>query len=901
MTMPQVASTDTYDRRWHTLPVTDVSLALNTGQHGLEPGEVEARLAVHGPNALKEVPPPGILKVFLLQFRSPLIYILLVAAVVTAVLREFIDASVIMAILALNAVIGATQERRAESSVRALLKLVSPRARVVRGGVEYEVESKDIVPGDVVLLESGIRVPADVRLWSVNNLHVDESLLTGESLPVSKREEPLADASLLLADRRNMAYAGSIVTTGRARAYVVSTGANTELGKIASHLRAQSASETPLQRRMAQFGRLIGVAVGVLSVLAFALGVAVGESATEMFLVAVALAVAAVPEGLPVVFTITLALGVRRMARRKAMVRRLPAVETLGSTTVIGSDKTGTLTENRMTVRELWSGGVDYRLEHGALTRSDGKAEALALAEHRPLYLSLLAGALSNEATLQGNGDTLTSVGDPTEAALLVAAADLGIDVAEARIAYRSELDMPFESERQFSAIVCRHNSGRFVFVKGAPERVLSMSSTLLTDSGASPIDPEQVHAAAAKMAGRGLRVLATAYGKLDDDGFNPAVPSGLSLLGLHGLVDPPRVGVREAIAGCREAGVRVVMITGDHAGTAVAIARELGIQDEDASVVTGADVEAMSDTDLLERVGTTRVYARTAPEHKLRIVQALRRSGEVVAITGDGVNDAPALRAADIGIAMGKGGTDVAREAADMVLADDNFVSIYAAVEEGRVTFENLRKVTFFLLSTGASSIIAILVAVAVGWPIPMVAAQLLWLNLVTNGLQDMALSFEPGEKGVLRRPPRPPAEGIVSAVLWERTLIAGAVMAAGTLLMFRWELGQSDSIEQARTVALTTMVLFQSVHVGNARSERLSAFAKSPFSNPFLFIATVAALLVHVGALYFPPAQFVLRVEPLGLGEWVRMAAVSLSVIVAVEIHKAVRRADTGAAPKQ
>ncbi|MGD9932414.1 MAG: cation-translocating P-type ATPase [Dehalococcoidia bacterium] len=896
--MQEISSPDSKGRRWHTMTASDVSVALDTGPHGLDPGQAEARLAEHGPNALKEVPPPGILKVFLLQFRSPLIYILLVAAVVTAVLREFIDASVIMAILALNAVIGATQERRAESSVRALLKLVSPRARVVRGGVEYDVESKDIVPGDVVLLESGLRVPADVRLWAVNNLHVDESLLTGESLPVSKREEPLADAALLLADRRNMAYAGSIVTTGRARAYVVETGANTELGTIASHLRAQSVTETPLQRRMAQFGRLIGVAVGVLSVLAFALGVAVGESATEMFLVAVALAVAAVPEGLPVVFTITLALGVRRMARRKAMVRRLPAVETLGSTTVIGSDKTGTLTENRMTVRELWSGGVAYRLEYGALTRSDGKAEALALAEHRPLYLALLAGVLSNEATLQGSGDTLTSVGDPTEAALLLAAADLGIEAAEARIAYRSELDMPFESERQFSAIVCRHNSGRFVFVKGAPERVLSMSSTLLTDSGASQIDPEQVHAAAAKMASRGLRVLATAYGKLDDDGFNPAVISGLSLLGLHGLVDPPRTGVREAIAGCREAGVRVVMITGDHAGTAVAIARELGIQDEAASVVTGADIEGMSDADLLGRVGTTRVYARTAPEHKLRIVQALRSSGEVVAITGDGVNDAPALRAADIGIAMGKGGTDVAREAADMVLADDNFVSIYAAVEEGRVTFENLRKVTFFLLSTGASSIIAILVAVAVGWPIPMVAAQLLWLNLVTNGLQDMALSFEPGEKGVLRRPPRPPAEGIVSAVLWERTLIAGAVMAAGTLLMFRWELGQSDSIEQARTVALTTMVLFQSVHVGNARSERLSAFAKSPFSNPFLFIATVAALLVHVGALYFPPAQFVLRVEPLGLAEWVRMAAVSLSVVVAVEIHKAVRRGNVGAA---
>jgi Ca2+-transporting ATPase len=878
-------------RAWHTVAAGELAAELGSGPHGLSVAEAKARLDEHGPNAIEEVPPPGALSILIHQFRSPVIYILVVATVVTLFLEEFVDAGVIAAVLMLNAIIGFTQERRAEASVRALMQLVSPRARVVREGREWEIESRELVRGDLVLLESGVRVPADLRLESVNNLRVDESLLTGESVSIGKQEEPLEDASLLLADRRNMAYAGSIVTTGRARGLVVATAMGTELGTIARHMRSQKVPETPLQRRMAQFARVVGIAVGLSSAAAFILGVLLGESVSQMFVVAVALAVAAIPEGLPVAFTITLALGVRRMARRNAIIRRLAAVETLGSTTVIGSDKTGTLTENRMTVREVWTAGRAFRLEGDSITPIDGGHDIAAVAEHRPLYLTLLAAVLSNEAEFYREAGGFDSHGDPTEAALLIAAARLGIEPEEARHAYRSEIELPFESERQYSASVRRHEGRRLVFLKGAPERLLGMSSTEQTDEGEVPCDRTRVQDAVHLMAGRGLRVLAMAYRQIEEDGFDPTKPDRLVFLGLQGLVDPPRAGVRDAIAGCHGAGIRVVMITGDHADTASAIARELGIARDQDEVVTGLDLERWDDAELEQRVGKTSVYARAAPEHKLRIVQALQRQGEVVAITGDGVNDAPALRAADIGVAMGKSGTDVAREAADMVLADDNFVSIEAAVEEGRITFDNVRKVTFFLISTGAADILTILASVILNWPLPMVAAQLLWVNLVTNGLQDVALAFEPGERGVLQRPPRRRSEGIISPLLWERTVITGVVVAVGTLILFRWELDQTDSVEKARTVAVTTMVLFQMFHVGNVRSERLSAFAKSPLSNPFLFIGTSAALAIHIAALYFPWTQYILRVEPLEWEAWARMAAMAVTVIAAVELHKLVR----------
>ena len=880
---------------WHALDVEEVAVRLGTAPPGLAQAEVEARLVRFGENQLEEVPPPSNLTILVNQFRSPLIYILLAAALVTVVLGKYVDAGVIAVVLTLNAAIGFVQERGAEVSVRALMRLMAPRARVLRDGKEWEVASRQLVPGDVVLLESGVRIPADLRLVSTSALAVDESLLTGESVPVAKQARLLVEG-LALADRTNMVYTGTIVTGGRARGYVVATGARTELGAIAGQMRTQVETATPIQQRMRRFARVVSIAVGVSASLGFGLGVALGNAPEDMFLLAVALSVAAIPEGLPVVLTIALAVGVRRMARRHAIIRRLPAVEALGSTTVIGSDKTGTLTENRMTVEELWAGGRSFPVP-GEPDRLESLGDAASLiSEHRPLYLTLLAGVLTNEADVYSTERGFESRGDPTEAALLVVAARMGIEHEEVRAAHPLFAEIPFEPERRYSASV-RVRDGRYlVFVKGAPERVLAMCTSRMDDEGARPLDSTAVLDAARQMASRGLRVLAMAYLDLPHPPHGAEEvrePEGLVFLGLAGMLDPPRAGVQEAISGCQAAGIRVVMITGDHAATAQAIARQLGIAQEGAPVLSGTELADMEGGGLGEQVRQVSVFARVAPEQKLRVVRALQGQGEVVAVTGDGVNDAPALKAADIGVAMGEGGTDVAREAADMVLADDNFVSIYAAVEEGRVTFDNLRKATFFLVSTGAATVLTLLVALVLRWPIPFVPAQLLWLNLVTNGLQDVALAFEPGEPGVLERPPRRKAEGIVSPLLWERTVVAGLVMAAGTLALFRWELEVTGSLQRAQTVALTTMVLFQMFQVGNSRSEMQSVFAKSPFSNLFLLASTVAALTVHVAALHLAPTQYVLRVVPVTeLAAWGRMVGVAATLVVAMELHKWLRR---------
>jgi magnesium-transporting ATPase (P-type) len=878
---------------WHAGDQAAVEHALGTGAHGLDRLEVAARRERYGVNELEEVPPSSAWVVLLHQFTSPLIYILLVANAITLALGEYTDAIAIALVIVLNAAIGFPQERRAERSVRALMHLVAPHARVIREGREWDVESRELVPGDLVLLESGLRVPADIRLIATAGLRVDESLLTGESLAVHKHAGVLADDTRVLSDRGNMAYAGTVVASGRGRGYVVATAASTELGAIARDVRTAEEPPTPLQARMTRFARVVAIVVAAAAVATFAIGIARGERPAEMFIVAVALAVSAIPEGLPVAFTITLALGVRRMARRRAIVRRLPAVETLGSTTVIGSDKTGTLTENRMTVRKIWAGGRTYVVPDGASAAPSGDWAA-ALTDNRALSLTLLTGVMTNEANARLTDGGWDITGDPTEAALLVAAARMGVEPAEARARCPVYAELPFESERQYSAAIRVADGRHVVFVKGAPERLLAMSRHLQGPHGVGAVDRALVVEAATQLAADGLRVLGMAYAILAEP---PSIahlpePSGLTFLGLQGSLDPPRAGVREAIAGCQASGIRVVMITGDHVVTARAIAGDLGIAPRDARVLTGAELETMDDAAVRAQVGDVAVYARVAPQHKLRVVRALQSHGEVVAVTGDGVNDAPALEAAEIGIAMGRSGTDVAREAADIVLADDNFVSIYAAVEEGRVTFDNLRKVTFFLISTGAAEVTAILVALIAQWPLPFLPAQILWLNLVTNGFQDVALAFEPAEAGVRDRPPRPPREGIVSALLWERAIIAGIVMAAGTLALFRWELVASGSLVRAQTVALTTMVLFQVLHVGNARSERRPLLTLSPWSNPFLFIATSAALLAHVCVLYLPPAQALLRVEPMDVEAWIRMGLVAATILVAMELHKLVRR---------
>jgi magnesium-transporting ATPase (P-type) len=885
----------TVERRtaWHALPADQVATLLGTGARGLAPAEAAARLARFGPNRMREAPPPDTLAILLHQFQSPLVVILLLAAVVTIVTGEYVDAAVISTVLALNAAIGFVQERQAERSVHALMRLVAPRARVVRAGHEQEIESRDVVPGDVVLLESGTRVPADLRLATATALLIDESLLTGESAPVAKRSEPVATETVL-ADRADMVYAGTVVSRGRGWGYAVATGDATELGKIAAEMREEQRVEPPLQRRMARFARVIGGIVAAAAAVAFAVGLARGEALADMFLIAVALAVAAVPEGLPVAVTVALAVGVRRMARRNAVIRRLPAVETLGSATVIGSDKTGTLTENRMTVQQIWAAG-ELGDVAGALWRGSRFEPSTLPPAQRPLYLTLLAGVLTNEATVAATDMGFEVQGDPTEAALLIAAERLGLVPEEVRDACPIFAEIPFEPDRQYSASVRERDGRHEIFVKGAPERVVAMCSDMLGPDGPVPLDRESIRAATRELGAQGLRVLAMAYRPLRRTLQEPDEvdePEGLTFLGLQGMSDPPRAGVREAIAACHNAGIRVLMITGDHVTTARAIGEELGIARDGAATLTGAELAALDDADLRRKIRSTAIYARVTPEEKLRVVRALRAEGDVVAVTGDGVNDAPALKAADVGVAMGRGGTDVTREAADMVLADDNFVSIAAAIEEGRITFDNVRKVTFFLLSANAAEVLAILVALALDWPLPLLAAQILWLNLVTDSVQVTALAFEPGEPDVLRRPPRDPNEGVLSRLLWERIGISAAVMAIGTLALFNWELVTIGSMTEARTVALTALVVFQAFQVGNARSADRSLLRMSPLSNPYLFVATIAAVAVHVVALYLPPMQIMLRVEPLGLGAWIRIILVAATILVAIELHKWLRR---------
>ena len=869
-------------------------LALASSERGLTSDEAGRRLQSLGPNELRPPRRESVATALLRQFRSPLIYILLVAGLISLALGEIIDAGAIAAVLVFNAAIGFTQELRATRELEALRRLTPERTTIVRDGEERTIESRELVPGDVVLLDGGARVPADLRVLHAAALEADESLLTGESVPVAKSARAAPDGTAPTA-RANMLIAGTIVTRGRARALVVATGEATELGRIAESVAEAREAETPLQRRMSDLARTIGAAVLAISVLGFVVGLARGESPGDLLLTLVALAVSAIPEGLPIVLTITLAVGVRRMAARNALIRRLPAVETLGSCTIIGSDKTGTLTQNRMTVREIWAGGRRYELS-GAGYNVDGEvleSGAHVDLERRPaLRDTLVAGVLCNDASIVLRDGEYDSYGDPTEVALLIAAEKAGLDRDGLAAALPRQDEIPFEAETRFAATVHVDGEGALTFVKGAPERVVAMCEG---GAGLPAFEPAAVLGEARRMAADGLRVLAMAYraDPVSATKIEPGdAPSGLTFLGLQAMIDPPRPEVAGAVRGCQDAGIRVLMITGDHAATALAIARQLGIADKDSQTLTGAEIDTLEDGELLRRLRELPVCARTSPQNKLRIVSLLQDDGEVVTVTGDGVNDAPALKAAHIGVAMGASGTDVAREAAEMVVADDNFASIFAAVREGRVVFDNVRKATFYLVSSGAAEVTAVLASIALAWQLPFVPAQLLWLNVVTNGVQDVGLAFEPGEPDVLDQPPREPRATVISRLMWERTAIAALCMAAGTLLLFRLELDAGHSIERARTVALTSMVVFQAFHVGNSRSEWRSVFRMSPFSNRFLLIGTATAVALHVAALSLPPTQAVLRVEALDVTTWARIAAVASLVIVAVEVHKRLRR---------
>ncbi|MEX0600267.1 MAG: HAD-IC family P-type ATPase, partial [Rhodothermales bacterium] len=703
--------------------------------------------------------------------------------------------------------------------------------------------------------------------------------------------EPLEDAQLVAGDQVNMAFAGTVVIGGRGRAVVVRTGASTELGQIAESMRDIGETKSPLQVTMDRFGKRIGAAIVGLSVLVAVVGVLRAMPPEEIFLAAVAMAVSAIPEGLPVVLTLTFAIGVRRMAQRQAIIRSLPAVETLGSATLIGSDKTGTLTKNEMTVKGVWAAGRFYELTgagyspDGAVRLADRSVNA---SEIEPLKQTLLAGALANEADTDflAGGDPS---GDPTELALHVAAAKGGIHPHDVRDAYEQVDLIPFEPELRFMASLNETPDGRRLYVKGAPEVLIDRCERQLGPEGLQDLQADEIREAADELARQGYRVLAMAYRSFDGDKADvSAAGSDLVFAGLQGMEDPVREEAVQAVRDAHQAGIRVVMLTGDHKETALAIGRRLDLDPEEHGVVEGKDLDGLSDDELDPILDSVNVYARVAPEHKLRIVQRLSDRGEVVAVTGDGVNDAPALRAAHLGIAMGKGGTDVAREASDIVLTDDNFATITAAVEEGRVVYSNIRKVTFFLLSTAVGEVIAITLAILAGWPLPFVAAQILWINLVTNGLQDVALAFEKGEPGLLRRPPRSRKEGIVTRRLLERLGSVGLVLAAGTLGMFWWTLETTGDLDLARTVAMTQMVMFQFFHVFNCRSLDRSVFAISPFSNRFLFVSISAALAAHLAVIYVPWLQTIFRTVPLTPGDWLVITLVATSVIIGGELDK-------------
>jgi len=880
---------------WYQIDSKDSLRKLNTSEEGLTDKEVKERLLQYGPNKLAEEEKINKLKILLHQFTSPLIYILLIAAIVTFLLKEYIDTGVIMAVVLLNAIIGYIQEFKAEESVRALKKMIVPKARVLRGGIEKEINSLELVPGDIVLLSSGSKVPADLRLFRTIELKVEEAMLTGESIPAEKIISTIKEDNLTPGDQRNMAFMGTIVVSGRAKGVVVETGQRTVLGQIAKDVREVSAFKTPLQDKLERFARLIGFMVIGFSALVFLAGIMLGAKASDMFMTAVATAVSAIPEGLPVAVTITMAIGVARMARRNAIVRKLPAVETLGSTTVIGSDKTGTLTKNEMTVRLIFDGEKTYEVT-GSGYEPEGvilyEQTTVSLDELKNLGQVLRIGLLCNESNVYEEDGLYKVDGDPTEGALIVSASKAGLRIEDEKDNHPQIEILPFESEHGYMATLHKYKEKKFVFVKGAPERVLDMCTMRMVDRG---LEKNKVLHVANIFAKEGLRVLAMAYKEVPSDLeeiTHHDVESNMVFSGLQGMLDPPRPEAVDAIRGCKEAGIRVVMITGDHATTASAIAGMLGITTEESNVLTGKEIETMADDELFNTVKNISVFARVAPQHKLRIARQLARHGEIVAVTGDGVNDAPALKAAHIGIAMGGAGTDVAKEASDMVLADDNFASIFAAVEEGRVVYDNIRKVTLFLVSCGFGELIAILATIVMGIPIPYIPAQILWLNLVTNGLQDVALAFEPGEKGILNKLPRKPKESILSSLIIQRTFLMGIVLATGTLYVFISDLNQGVPLERARTAALTTMVFFQFYQALNCRSETESIFSMSPMSNPFLFYAMIAAFFAQLAVLYVPALQWIFRTVPLTMTEWLEVGLVTVTIVIAVEMDKWIRR---------
>ena len=908
--------------RWYQLPQDEVYEKLDTDFCGITEDQAKQRLEDYGPNVVESGERISKLEILLAQVKNPLVVVLVVAAIISLIAGKNADAIVIAVVIVVNTLIGFFQEYRAEEALGALMSQAAPEADVVRrvdGGeecIEMSIPSAEVVPGDVILLDAGAKVPADARLVEAANLDVEEAMLTGESTSVRKKVERL-EGDLQVADRTNLVYGGTVITNGRARAVVFATGKDSEMGKIATLIKETEKAISPLQKQTLDLGRKLGVFAAIAGLLMVALGFIQGLVLEDIFLFALAAAVSAIPEGLPAVMSITLAIGVNRMAKRNAIIRRLPAVDTLGAATVICSDKTGTLTTNQMTVQEYFVGdrkievtGIGYKPE-GEFLHKD---EAIDPLSDEDLNMALKIGTLCNDARLlkhRTNGKSEWEIrGDPTEAALVVASEKSGQHKDNLLADYRRIDELPFNSNIKLMATF--HTSpedGTLVFVKGAPESILSHCTEILVDGEHREMndeDHDRIMTQNEKMASSALRVLGLAYQVIDDERITEVKENleyeheeNLVFVGLVGMIDPPRDEVQDSIARCKRAGIRVIMATGDHYLTGKAIAHQIGIVESmDEKIYTGAEVDEMDDDELDEVMKTASAFARVSPEHKHRLVGSLQRLGHVVAMTGDGVNDAPALQAAEIGIAMGITGTDVTKETAEMVLVDDNFTSIVNAVEEGRVVFANVRKVVKLLLATNAGEILTLLAALILFAPAGLIITpvQILWINLVTDGILDITLAMEPKEGDVMEAPPRKPKDRIVNPVVMKNILFVAIFMAAGTLWMFNQANDGNDNLIYAQTLVFTTLAMFQVFNSLNCRSQFKSLFQIGVFTNPYLFGAIVTSVFLQIAAVNVPFMQTILGTVALPLSDWGLVVLVASTIFVADELRKLFQRTFQG-----
>jgi P-type Ca2+ transporter type 2C len=855
---------------YYMLSTEDTLSELNTTVHGISEKEAQIRLDKFGKNEIKSEHHISKLKLLISQFNNFIVWILIFAAIIAGVTGEFLDMVVILVILVLNAILGFVQEYKAEKSIEALQKLASFKATVIRDGVAKKIDAAFLVPGDVVLIEEGEKIPADCRLLEVYSFQTQEASLTGESEPIEKSLD-LIDHKRGIGDRFNMIFSGTISTKGHARAVVTRTGIKTEIGKIASLIHASKTPPTPLQNKLEHFGKLLGIGVILISILVFVMGVLRGEDVVEMLLGAISLAVAAVPEGLPAVVTITLAIGVQRMIRKNSLIRKLPSVETLGSTNVICTDKTGTLTHNEMTVKKIWVddevidvGGSGYNLKGKFSKKTSSLSQLLKI------------GVLCNSGSFGDKKDQL--VGDPTELALLVSGGKLNLDKLKLETSTPRINEIPFDSERKLMSTIHKQGRDKFMLTKGAPEEILKSCNRILINGRIKVLTKhkqQELLSQAEKFASDALRVLGFAYKDVKED----IKESGLIFAGLQAMIDPPREEVKEAISKCKRAGIKVIMITGDHKVTAQSIANKLGIE---GNVITGDQLEKMSKIELAGKINKVGIFARVSPEHKLLIVESLQHRGDVVAMTGDGVNDAPALKKADIGIAMGLTGTDVAKEASEMILTNDNFTSIVDAVEEGRTIYDNIQKFIEYLLSCNAGEVLTIFVAILLGLPLPLVAIQILLMNLITDGLPALSLALEEKEPGIMDRPPRKKNSKIVDKKGLIQILFTGIVMMLGTIGVFAYSLGD---LAHAHSMAFTTLVMFQLFHVLNNRSLHLSFFKLG--RNKWVWGAIGISLILQLLIIY-TPLNTLFRTVPLSLFDWGIILVVSSSIFIIREIWK-------------